>query len=125
MTSPFITSADAAAYLLFVRPNGQPDLVRLHQFLARYRLTIRTVRRGRSVLIDRASLEAHLNRQQAVGNSHRRQRAFQPQAARLQQSPRFNHGAGVSGKAISDVHAAESATASAARPCNPVAGGVR
>jgi hypothetical protein len=67
--SPFITTSDAAEYLLFTKSDGTPDLARLHQFLLRYRLTVRTVKRGRSTLINKASLDAHLNRQQRVSHA--------------------------------------------------------
>lgn len=121
MTSPFITSADAATYLLFLQPNGQPDLVRLHQFLGRYRLTIRTVKRGRSVLIDKASLDAHLERQSAHP-TRRRKASLQPVSSRRVKRDRSFKGSDVSPQDVGVRHAEKVDDAGSIEQCHSVVG---
>jgi hypothetical protein len=72
MKSRFISTHDAAIELLFTKPDGTPDLKRLHKFLYNHRLTIETKHRGSTVLIVRESLEAHLNRKQHAQQSGKR-----------------------------------------------------
>lgn len=97
--------SDAASYLLFTNADGQPNLDRLRHFLRRY--AIETVKRGASTLVVKASLEAHLNRQQPV--AARRQRS----GDHLQ----FGHSG--------FPHARKSAKADAGSPLNSLEGGER
>jgi hypothetical protein len=81
VTSPFITTAAAARYLLLTddgTDTGRPDLVRLHKFLSRYRLTIETVKRGSTTLVDKASLDAHLRRRQSHASHSARRPSVNP-----------------------------------------------
>jgi hypothetical protein len=56
--SPYLTTFDAAEYLRFETPDGQPDIIALWKWLKRYRVP--TVKRGRTVLIHEDDLKAAL-----------------------------------------------------------------
>lgn len=60
MTSPYMNTREAAIYLRFVDAEGRPALVRLMDFLRRYKVPI--VKRGKSVLIHKDEIEAVLER---------------------------------------------------------------
>lgn len=58
MTSPFLTSSEAAVYLRFQTATGDPDRKRLRQYLTRH--GVKLYKRGRSVLVHRDDLMATL-----------------------------------------------------------------
>jgi hypothetical protein len=58
VTSPYLNSHEAALYLRFVHADGSPNTRLLREWLVRHR--IKTKRRGRSVLVLKAELEASL-----------------------------------------------------------------
>lgn len=110
MTSPYLTTREVAVICRIEKKDGSPDINETLRFLRLYQIA--TVKRGRTVLVDRDDLFAHLNRQQRVLQSH---------ASRFQQSSRSLHGAGVSGQLISERHAPEVSEALSGSPLNRVA----
>jgi hypothetical protein len=58
MTSPYLNSHEAAVFLRFINKDGSPNTRLLREWLVRHR--IKTKRRGRSVLVLKAELEASL-----------------------------------------------------------------
>lgn len=58
MTSPYLTTREAAIYLRFVDAEGRPSVQRCLKFL--YAHAVRTRKRGASVLVHRDDLEAAL-----------------------------------------------------------------
>lgn len=71
MTSPYLTTREVATLCRIEKRDGSPDINETLRFLKHYQ--IETVKRGRTVLVDKASLDAHLHRQ------NRREAAPKPQ----------------------------------------------
>ena len=121
MTSPYLTTLEAAVLLRFVTPDA-PDydvmartrgLRRLNKFLARYQ-DIETVKRGRDVLIDRDSLAAHLSR--------RRKASLQPVSSRRVKRDRSLEGADVSPQDVGVVHGESVDAPESIEQCHSVVG---
>lgn len=79
MQSPYLTTNETATFLRFEQDDGRPDLAALAKFLARYRGAIVTVKRGKTVLVDRDSLILFLHRQDPAFNKE----AFAAARARI------------------------------------------
>jgi hypothetical protein len=60
VTSPYLTTREVAIFCRIEKKDGTPDINETLRFLRLYQ--IETVKRGRSVLVDKDSLMAHLSR---------------------------------------------------------------
>ena len=60
MTSPYLTSSEAAIYLRFVNAAGAPDTKRTHAYVTRALPKDAIKWRGRRMLISRAAIDAAL-----------------------------------------------------------------
>lgn len=61
MQSPYLTTREVAIFCRIEKKDGSPDINETLRFLRLHQ--IETVKRGRSVLVDKASPMAHLHRQ--------------------------------------------------------------
>ncbi len=58
--SVYFTTAELAAHLRFVNADGVPDLKRTHAYISKHLPPSAVKRRGRTILIARAAVEAAL-----------------------------------------------------------------